>query len=220
MIPVIYFATPSGKLVCEAIARGELAAITTPKGLHRVDNFPLWAADNSCGPGRGGVSGGLGADYPGDVPFLRWLALKQPHAGRCAFAVAPDVVCDAKATLKRSLPFLPVIRGLGYKAAFAAQNGLERLRVPWDEFDVLFLGADDEWKLGPHAVALTAEAKVRGKGIHMGRVNSMKRLEYARYIGCDSADGTYLRWPDTNLPKLLGWLRVANGQELLFGGAA
>jgi hypothetical protein len=194
--------------------------MTTPAQGSRVDTFPLWAADNSCGPGRQGVTGVTGAGYPGDVPFLRWLALMQPHARRCVFAAAPDVVCDAKATLKRSLPFLPVLRGLGYRAALVAQNGLERIRAPWDEFDAVFLGGDDEWKLGAHARDLTAEAKARGMWVHMGRVNSMKRLEYARFIGCDSADGTYLRWPDTNLPKLLSWLRKANGQELLFGGAA
>jgi hypothetical protein len=47
-----------------------------------------------------------------------------------------------------------------------------------------------------------------GKGTHMGRVNSNRRLQYAATIGCDSADGTYLAFgPDQNLPRLLWWLR-------------
>jgi hypothetical protein len=82
--------------------------------------------------------------------------------------------------------------------------------VPWDEFDVLFLGGSTEWKLGEAAAALTAEAKSRGKHVHMGRVNSRKRYRYARSIGCDSVDGTYLVFgPTVNLPKLLSWLEEA-----------
>src|SRR6516225_10366818 len=81
--------------------------------------------------------------------------------------------------------------------AFVAQNGQERLPVPWDEFSVLFIGGDDEWKLGEPERDLAAEARLRGKRIHMGRVNSLKRMRYARAIGCDSADGTFIRYgPD------------------------
>lgn len=212
-----FFANPSKQRVRDAMANGTLSAIATPAQGNRIDDVKSWCADNGCGPSVRGK----GAGYPGDVQYLRWLAEMQPLAGRCRFAVAPDVVGDAQATLKRSVPFLPVIRALGYPAALAAQNGLENLAVPWGSFDVLFLGGDTEWKLGPGARALTAQAKARGLWVHMGRVNSMKRLEYARFIGCDSADGTYLTFgPDTNLPKLLSWLRKANSQELLFGGAA
>jgi hypothetical protein len=79
--------------------------------------------------------------------------------------------------------------------------------VPWGEFDVLFLGGTTAWKLGPAARDLTAQAVGRGVPVHMGRVNSRRRLHYAHTIGCSSADGTYLTFgPDTNLPKLLGWL--------------
>ena len=54
---------------------------------------------------------------------------------------------------------------------------------------------------------LVAEAKERGKWAHMGRVNSMRRYDYARGIGCDSADGTYLTFgPTVNLPKVLKWI--------------
>lgn len=77
-----------------------------------------------------------------------------------------------------------------------------------------------DWKLGPHARSLVHEAKRRGKWVHFGRVNSGKRFEYARSIGCDSADGTYLTaGADTNLPKLLAWTRN-NEQPALFGGVA
>lgn len=80
-----------------------------------------------------------------------------------------------------------------------------------------FIGGSDGWKLGPHARALTAEAKRRGKWVHMGRVNSLKRFRYAESIGCDSCDGTYLRFgPDKNLPKLLSWVGDLTDRPGLF----
>jgi hypothetical protein len=182
---------------------GMLGMIATPAAGNAVMDGVDWCADN-------GIYGGT---YPGDDAYLQWLVTRARLLHRCCFAVAPDVVGDAKATLERSAPMLPRIRRLGYPVALAAQNGLEHLTVPWDDFDVFFIGGDTAWKLGPHARALVREARRRGKWIHMGRVNSEARLRYAHEIGCHSADGTYLaHGPDTNLPKLLAWLRRIDEQ--------
>lgn len=186
------------------MTQGLLGQICTPAAGNKVVPGVSWCADN----------GVFGNTYPGDGAYLDWLKERAWAVNQCAFAVAPDVVCDAQATLDRSTPMLPAIRAAGYPVALAAQNGIEDLTVPWADFDVVFLGGDDEWKLGPHAAALTAEARARGKWVHMGRVNSRRRLRYAAYIGCNSADGTYLKWPDANLPKLLGYLRDVNSPAL------
>jgi hypothetical protein len=45
-------------------------------------------------------------------------------------------------------------------------------------------------KLGPEVEAIVAEARARNVWVHMGRVNSLRRLAYAASIGCDSVDGT------------------------------
>ena len=56
--------------------------------------------------------------------------------------------------------------------------------------------------------------------VHMGRVNSQRRLRYAHAIGCDSVDGTYLTYaPDQNLRRLLGWLEDLHAQQSLAVGA-
>jgi len=210
---MIYFANPSNSRVRDAMTAGLLGAITTPAQGNKIGGLPLWCADNGCGPGVRGI----GKGYPGDEAWLAWLAELAPHASRCAFAVAPDVVGHAAATIERSLPFLPVIRAMGYPAAFVAQNGQDRLPVPWDEFDVLFNGGDDEWKLGEPMGRLAAEAKARGKRLHMGRVNSLKRMRHARARAYDSCDGTFIRFgPDIRLPEALGWLRDANDQGMLW----
>jgi len=184
---------------------GRLGFIDTPAQGNRRPAGVTWCADNGC----------FGKGYPGDEKWLGWLAKNAHAAADCLFATAPDVVGDAAATLERSAPFLPQIRGLGYPAALVAQNGLEHLDVPWDEFDVLFIGGSTEWKLGPAARGLIQEAKDRGKRVHMGRVNSERRYRYAHEIGCDSVDGTYLTFgPDINLPKLLAWSRLEDQMSL------
>lgn len=202
-----YFATASGPRVRDAMTAGILGQIATPAAGNRVLAGVDWIADNAVFAGR----------YPGDAEYLTWLADRADRAAGCRFVVAPDVVADAAATLALSAPMLPRIRALGFPAALVAQDGLEDLAVPWGTFDCLFIGGSTEWKLGPAARRLVAEAMRRGKWVHMGRVNSRRRLQYAAAIGCDSVDGTYLAFgPDTNLPTLRGWLDELDGQAGLF----
>jgi hypothetical protein len=196
--------------VVQAMRDGLIGYIDTPaQGNIRPDDV-TWCADNGCF-----------SDNWDEAKWWQFLTDNAHRADTCLFAVAPDVVGDAWATEQRSAPWLAKIRDLGYPVAYVAQDGLEELELPydgtdwWDAFDVLFIGGTTEWKLGPHARRLVAQAKARGKWVHMGRVNSEKRYRYAHSIGCDSADGTYLKFgPDVNLPKLLTWARVENQHHL------
>jgi len=172
----------------------------------QVGDWPVWAADNGCYA--------QGDRFSLDR-YLTWLGRLVPYRDTCFFAPAPDVVGDMAATLARSLPVLPEIRAKGFKAALVAQDGAERLDLPWETFDALFIGGTTAWKESEAIVGLVREAKAQGKWAHMGRVNSQDRLKRATMLGCDSVDGTYLAFgPDTNLPKLLRWL---NAQVLPFG---
>ncbi len=196
-----YYATASGVRVREAMRTGQLGQIITPASGNRVIPGADWCADNAAFTGA----------YPGDEKYLAWLSARAAHADRCAFATAPDVVADAAATLARSLPMLGRIRAVGYPAALVAQDGLEHHRIPWDSFDVLFLGGSTGWKLGPAAADLAREARAHGLDVHCGRVNSLRRLRYAAAIGCHSVDGTHLVYgPDRGLPELLRWLHLIN----------
>lgn len=184
-----------------AMTAGLIGCIDTPSQHKPRPPGAVWCADNDC----------FGTRYPGDKAWLAWLVRNAADAPTCLFAVAPDVVGDAAATLARSAPHLPAIRGLGYPAALVAQDGLEHLDIPWDTFDVLFIGGTTAWKLGAAARSIVADAKTRGKHVHMGRVNSERRYRYAHAIGCDSVDGTYLVFgPDKNLPNVLAWVRTAD----------
>lgn len=186
------------------VVRDHLPALVSPAGHMRVPDGQPWAADN----GRFARP----ENYTDDG-YLAFLARFTAHLERCLFAVAPDIVGDAATTLEMSAPMLPRIRAIGYPAALVAQDGLEDLSVPWDDFDALFVGGSTKWKLSEAAYGLAAEAKARGKWLHMGRVNSWARFSTAAAAGYDSADGTVLRF-DPNRPVHTWEPRVAQNPSL------
>lgn len=221
---MLYLVNPSTRAIREEIEGLRLGAIMTPRQGNRLPAAGWYAADNGCGPGKNGKAG---TGYPGDEAYLRFLMKLDdadgadpcdPDRARCLFAVAPDVVANAEATLRRSAPMLKAIRHYtSHPAALVAQDGLEHMRVPWDEFDCLFVGGSTQWKLSPAAARLVAEARDRGKHTHMGRVNSEERMKHAASIGCDSCDGTFLTFgPDQNLPAVRAWDRGVNTQVSLW----
>lgn len=154
----------------------------------RADRYPYFAADNGCFANR----------WTEDR-WLDWLAIKVPRDG-CLFAVAPDVYPDAQASLDRGRKYFDLIRDLGFPVAVVAQDGAENLLYPWDDFDCLFIGGERkanpkaEWKISDAAGQLVKRARSKGKWVHMGRVNSIARLERAREMGCHSADGTFIKY--------------------------
>jgi hypothetical protein len=220
---VLYLGNPSKGPVEEAMRDGRIGMIATPAQGNPVIPGATWCAD----------SGVFGKGYPGDDAYLAWLDERREYADRCLFATAPDVVGDAAATQERSRPLLSRIRALGYPVAFVAQNGCRPGDLPWDEFDVLFIGGSPrcrpcgyvrpieqtkqktcplchrwltEWKLGLTARSLCLEAKCRGKHVHVGRVNSAKRWRLFEALDVDSCDGTYFTFgPAKNLARQATW---------------
>jgi hypothetical protein len=120
---------------------------------------------------------------------------------RPLFVNVPDVVADADRTLRQWHRWQSAVRRRGFPVGYVAQNGCERgVMPPWHEFDALFIGGDTAFKLGPDARQLVATAKAHGKHVHMGRVNTLRRLRYAQSIGVDSVDGTgWAKWRNTHL---------------------
>lgn len=169
-------------------------------GNRHVEGLP-WAADNGCFKAGEQFNAGK---------WWTWLIAKRNPL--LSFAVAPDVVGDHDQTVARSSPWLCAMREEAIPAAFVAQNGSEGLKLPWDDFSTLFIGGTDPWRYGP-ARLVAQESKRQGKWLHVGRVNSLRRLQWALSLRADSCDGTYLCFgPGKNLPKLIKWLKYAGGQ--------
>lgn len=122
-------------------------------------------------------------------PGLRWV-------------VAPDVVADADATLRRFSLWRPVLDCYRIPIAFVAQNGQESRPVPWDAIVCLFIGGDTAWKLSDHAARLICEAHTRGKWVHVGRVSTLGRVNHFDSLPVDSIDSTAF----SRAPKHLRWM--------------
>lgn len=205
---MLYLTTPSTPLVREAMRSGLIGAMMNPadgKALESLDGISF-AADN-----------GRFADNWTETRWLRSLERLRPLQAQVLFAVVPDVVADADATLIQWRRWAPIVRGLGYRTAYAAQNGLDLNEIPWDEIDCWFTGGTTAWKLSTEAYEAAALARSHGKWTHMGRVNSLKRLRVARDAGYDSADGTFIKFgPDINLDRIRGWLRRLDAEPHLW----
>jgi hypothetical protein len=183
-----------------------LGRLVTPRNNERIAEWSamnrVWACDNDR----------FNSSYS-ERRFLRMVARIAP-SGRalpgCLFVTVPDTVCDARATLdefERWHATLGAGRPYSLPLALVLQNGQEDLPVPWTRLAAVFIGGDTAWKLGEPAADLVAQAKAHGKHVHMGRVNSDKRIRYAAEIGCDSFDGTgYSKFRALRLP---GGLRAA-----------
>lgn len=181
--------------ICEKWAqRGPVGRFISPRSIgdmEATDKSLLWGADNDAFKAWD------------EERFVRMID-RFEHTDNCLFVAAPDVVEDAKQTLERFERWEPELHRRGLPVALVAQNGMEDMDLPWERFEALFLGGDTGWKLGSGARALTIEARQRGKWVHMGRVNSMKRLWYAMRNGCQSADGTgFSKFDEANMPKCI-----------------
>lgn len=191
-----------------AVAGLDVGIMTTPDIGYTpssVSKYRYWAADNACF---------AHGDTFSMESYVVWLRKFDPST--CLFATAPDVVGDWDGTLKRAASALPILRDLGYRAAIVLQDGATVDSVPWGSIDAVFVGGTTEWKLSQAAESICREAKRRGKWAHMGRVNSARRFEIARQMGCDSVDGTFLAFgPEKNLRRMLRWLE-SEAQQTLF----
>jgi len=161
-------------------------------GLHPVmlDAGVPWALDNGAFTGK----------FEQGKLFSKMEAIKE-WKETCLFIVTPDVVGDHVATLAQFPRYAKIIRKFGYPVAFISQDGLAPNITPWDDFEVLFIGGTDEHKLGREAGLLIDEAIRRGKWVHIGRVNSRKRI--LQFWRADSWDGTHIGYePDRAAPAM------------------
>ena len=116
--------------------------------------------------------------------------------------VVPDVVCDAAATLEAFDRWWTELRGAGL-LLLALQDGMtdaqvaSRLRPGVG----LFVGGSTEFK-ERHALRWGALARQHSAYLHMGRVNTVRRMAIATEAGCHSVDGTSASRFAINIPRL------------------
>src|SRR6266508_1993364 len=136
----------SVRALLDQVWQGPLGQLFTPRmltGLDITEGCSIqWAADNDCFAGFQ------------ERRYLDMLEAITYRSG-CLFVVAPDVVADARATLRLFDQWEPALRCVWATVneddvepgqlvhqpiAFVAQDGQERLPVPWEHFQALFVG--------------------------------------------------------------------------------
>ncbi len=193
---------PSKPEIQEQLIGAGIGLMLTPFSQRNASDRPWkWAADNGC----------FAAKWD-EKTWRSWLEKNEnPH--EAVFATCPDVVGDHVGTMERWPEYSPIVRDAGYKVAFVLQDGADFL--PWDEFDALFIGGTTDFKLSMKARDFVDEAKALDKWVHMGRVNSYKRMLLAKQWNCDSTDGTYLAFgPDVNTPKLINMVNKVHNSAV------
>lgn len=184
-------------------AHPRVGFLLTPYGGNVAPVGRPWAADNGCYT-RG---------YP-DVDGARWRKfVERVRSGTgCLFVAAPDVVGDWSATLAVWLNGGETLaRSFGVPVAIVIQDGARSDAIPWEAIDAVFVGGSTAWKL--RAAPLIREAIRRGKHVHVGRVNTWRRIAWARACGANSVDGTHLAHNVSgNLPRLNSWMARLDAQ--------
>lgn len=154
-----------------------LGVLLTPSNGNSVESVLAlglpWACDNGAFKGF-------------DAGKFRVFLAKIKNAPGCLWVACPDVVGDAKITINRFAEWSSEVKASGHPVAFVLQDGQEDLEIP--EADAYFIGGSTEFKLSEAAHELVL--RVRPKWVHMGRVNSKKRMTLAYQSSVDSVDGS------------------------------
>jgi hypothetical protein len=195
---------PSNPEIQSTLVENGVGLLLTPFSQRNAsDRNWIWAADNGCFSSRW--------DYK---TWITWLRGKQ-NPEEALFAVVPDSICNAVETREKWDNYFTSVSELGFKPGFVLQDNATDNQIPWDQLECLFIGGSTEYKLSEDARLHVAKAKSMGKWVHMGRVNSKKRIEIAVQWGCDSVDGTFLAFgPDKNTPKLIKMVEHGNRLRL------
>lgn len=154
-----------------------------------------------------------GRAFDGDA-FLRAADKVGEHAD---WIVLPDIVMGGQASLDLSLSWLEKLDGLPSRLLIAVQNGFEvdDVRHYLNPSVGLFVGGDTEWK--ERTTPLWGSlARRRNCYLHVGRVNSQRRIGICAAAGADSFDGTSVtRYAVTMRP-----LDAARRQSDLFAASS
>ncbi|MBY6093866.1 PLxRFG domain-containing protein [Ferrimonas balearica] len=197
-----------------AAKRGDMGLLITPATssyYNHAESYPFIGIDN-------GVFGSKGFEPAKFIALVNRISRNPSIAARTLFTVVPDVVGNHAETVKRFKEWHPQLKDKGLPLAFALQNGAEKSpdTIPWGDFDVLFIGGDNDFKLGNITdkadkaawEQILNTAQENGVPIHMGRANTDKRMTGdGHYMGISTADGTTLAFaPDQNLAELTEFL--------------
>lgn len=151
------------------------------------------------------------------IQMLKWAKLSGQLP---VWNLVPDAVGDRDTTLRKWEQYSPIAKQYGWPLAFAVQDGMTERDVPSDA-SVVFVGGSTDWKWSTYRDWCAAFPRV-----HVGRVNTYRRLYDCHDAGAESTDGTgFTRGDQRQKRGLVAFLEETRGarkritQEKLFGGS-
>lgn len=141
-----------------------------------------------------------------------FLKLMEAAASDADFAVVPDIVGGGLSSLERSAQWIPRLRG-SCRLLLPVQDGMTQADVePLLRGGVgIFLGGTTQWKLDT-MIAWGSLAASKGLYLHVGRVNTARRLSLCAAAGADSFDGSSV----SKFSRTLAELDYARRRGVLF----
>lgn len=146
--------------------------LRTPLTRNKIADCP-YALDNGC--------------YT-QFDYGTWLRMvDEAQTVKPLFITLPDIIGDARRTLELFNHFMNDT-GCAPRA-LVLQDGIGNVDIPWRWISAVFVGGSDSFKISQEAIAACKTAKMLDKWVHVGRVNTPKRIK--DYIGlADSIDGS------------------------------
>jgi hypothetical protein len=108
------------------------------------------------------------------------------------FVVLPDIIGGGLKSLRLSLEHLDRVKSYDYPVYLPIQEGIpvNRIHDICDDIDGVFLGGETmqfKRKIGPKLSELSDEL---GLKFHIGKIGTIKNIEWAKEIGADSIDSS------------------------------
>jgi hypothetical protein len=166
----------------------------SPRQYKLTGTTPFWAADNDA-------FSGFDSDR-----YLRMLDAAAEAEVAPQWITVPDVVGDHDRTMEMWHKWKGKLLERNLPPAFVLQNGIEDYLdyhlTQWSDWILppeaacYFIGGDNHFKFSKVVEFITGMSNggfnVDGnpKWMHMGRVNSVRRMNWAKKMGCDSCDGS------------------------------
>lgn len=190
----------------QAMADAGWRLLVSAKGCLRTEGMP-YAMDN-----------GAWTAYQQDLPFdERAFSKAIDLLGASAdWIVIPDIVAGGLRSLDYSLAWIERLRGLSTPLLLAVQDGMaiDDVRSLLSPSVGIFIGGTTSWK-EETAQQWGALARRRNCYLHVGRVNSQRRIAICAAAGANSFDGTSV----TRFAKSITRLDAATRQPDFFAAS-
>jgi hypothetical protein len=175
-----YASRTGGKRNLDALRVNGFRLLIVASGVQRDEGWDRYALDN-----------GAWAYHQRGEPFDegRFRALVEKFGRRADWCVLPDIIAGGVESLALSMTWMDWVLDRCPRALIAVQDGMEIRHIDHligDRVGV-FVGGSTDWKLATLGMWGSLASRC---WVHVGRVNSVRRIRMCAMAGAHSFDGT------------------------------